>query len=52
MPLIINELITEVETPAGPERESAEASGSEEAERRIRQWLALSLEREARLECD
>lgn len=52
MALIINELITVVETPAGPEREAPQASGGDELERKQRDWLELSREREARLNCD
>lgn len=52
MPLIINELVTHVETPADPATQPATATGLDEAEQKVMEALALSMEREERLKID
>ena len=49
MPLIINELLTHIESPADHATQPATATGSDDAEQQVMEALALSMEREERL---
>lgn len=52
MPLIINELLTHIESPADHSTQPTAATGSDEAEQHVMEALALSIEREERLKID
>lgn len=52
MPLIINELVTVVEKPAGDTPRTPQATGAGESDTDAREWLEISREREERLRCD
>lgn len=52
MPLIINELITSVETPAEHEEKSPQSSGSDDADKELFELIQINSEREERLSID
>lgn len=52
MPLIINELITHIETPQDSLTQLLMPTGVDKAEQRVYETLAVSQEREERLKID